>query len=289
MAINSNTIMIFSSTVYLAMSANSSFSHGGFRLELNWKICLFSILMLPLLVSLGFWQLNRAEQKQTIQQALERQQDLEPIAWHEYAGPLMPSVGEVQVESATDGELTPMSFRQIRLEGHYDPDKTWLIENQIYQGRHGYHMITPFILPDGAQVLVNRGWIIGTGYRDRLPAVETPTGELELTGELRQPSVNRLLAGAQAQVGQWPRQILSLNPAEIVRELEGPVWSHVFYPQAALPGVFVTNFQPVTVTADKHWGYALQWFGLAVALIVMTVFANSNLADVLRKRFSKTS
>ncbi len=270
------------------MSVNSSFSHGGFRLELNWKICLFSILMLPLLVLLGFWQLDRAKQKQTIQQALEHQQDLGPIAWHEYTGPVITEPDAALVEGAGDPAAS-MSFRQIRLEGHYETDKTWLVENQIYQGRNGYHVVTPLILPDGARVLVNRGWIMGTGYRDSLPTIETPAGALELLGELRTPSLNRLLAGSHAGGGDWPRQILSMDPAEAARDLEGPVWSHMVYPQADMPGVFIRNFQPITITADKHLGYAFQWFGMAIALIVLTVFANSNLAEVLRERFSKKS
>ncbi len=270
------------------MSVNSSFSHGGFRLELNWKICLFSILMLPLLVLLGFWQLDRAKQKQTIQQALEHQQDLGPIAWHEYAGPLI-TQAEPALSERDEDPASPMSFRQIRLEGRYETDRTWLLENQIYQGRNGYHVVTPLILPDGARVLVNRGWIMGTGYRDSLPAFETPADAVKLVGELRNPSLNRLLAGAEPRSGDWPRQILSLDPVAAASDLDGPVWSHVFYPQADMPGVFITNFQPITVTADKHLGYALQWFGLAVALIVLTVFANSNLAEVLRERFLKKS
>ena len=50
----------------------------------------------------------------------------------------------------------------------------------------------------------------------------------------------------------------------------------------ASPGAFRTGWQAVNMMPERHTGYALQWFGLALALAILTLFANTNLATLWR-------
>lgn len=257
------------------MSVNPLHPHKTFRLEPNWKICLFAALLLPVLIALGFWQLERAGQKQTIQHALEVRQALPPLDWTEYPG-------RTQSEDA-------LEYRWVTVQGQFSANKTWLIENKTWQGRIGFHVVTAFILPDGDSLLVNRGWIPGTGYRDRLPVFVTPQGRMTMTGQLSLPSENRMLADAAAGSGDWPRLALAVDTARMAAEAGRTFWPHVLYPREDAEGSFVRDFNPAVMSSDTHRGYAVQWFGLAVALVILTLFANSNLASVIRERFRKSA
>ena len=126
----------------------------GFAFKLNWKITLFTLLLLPLLVSLGFWQLHRAQEKQTIQEEYQQQQALPPVEF--------------------DGtEMGEGNYRRVRMTGKFVVDRYWLLENKIQNGRLGYHIIMPFEIGDGAQgstqIVVNRGWVEAKPYREELP------------------------------------------------------------------------------------------------------------------------
>lgn len=256
------------------MSVNPLHPHTSFRLEPNWKICLFGALLLPVLIALGFWQLERARQKQTIQHALEVRQALPPLNWTQYRN--WPQSSD------------PLEFRWMTVQGQFSADKTWLIENKTRQGRNGFHVVTVFMLPDGDSLLVNRGWIPGTGYRDRLPAFTTPQGQITMTGQLSLPSENRMLADEESRSGSWPRLALAVDTTRMAAETGRAFWSHVFYPQEGANGSFVRDFSPTVMSADTHRGYAVQWFGLAVVLVILTLLANSNLAVVIRERFRKS-
>lgn len=238
------------------------------QLDVNWKLTALALAFLPLLVSLGFWQLNRAEQKRDIQQSLSSQQALPALTWQQYQ------------KAMAEGH--PVTFRRIRLDGQFDSERSYLIENKTNQGRLGYHLITPFYLTDGSAVLVNRGWLAGTGYRDQLPEISTPTKEQSITGWLVEPSNNPFLQDAPAAVGSWPRLRLALSVATVEEELQRPFLDQQLQLSEESTAALVIDWQPINMSATKHVGYAVQWFSLAIALVLLTLFANSNLAAVLK-------
>ena len=54
--------------------------------------------------------------------------------------------------------------------------------------------------------------------------------------------------------------------------------------EADSPAALRTGWEIVTVSPEKHRGYAVQWFMMAAALVVLSAFANSNLAGWLKSR-----
>ncbi|MFV2091443.1 MAG: SURF1 family protein, partial [Pseudomonadales bacterium] len=149
---------------------------------------LFVVLLLPVVVGLGFWQLDRAEEKRSYEEAY-----LDRIS----ALPVAPSQ---TLEDLKD-------FERLRLTGRFEPGRYFLLDNQTRQGAVGYAVISSFVAEDGRRWLVNRGFIEGDMHRQRLPVVVTPPGEVSLIGVLW-PEVGLLpILGEDEWVAGWPKRI----------------------------------------------------------------------------------
>ena len=229
-----------------------------FKLEFNWKISLFTVVLLPVLIGLGFWQLQRADEKNTIQQSLEQQQALPPI--------------DLTQVDPTGNSL----FRQVRFFGRPDKQHIWLVENQVYQGKIGFHLLFPVTLEDGRNVLVNAGWLAGGGQRGEIPSLpELPETAL-LTGQLRTVSENRFLRGELLDVG-WPKRILQVDIPAMEKSLGKSLLPWVVQLDAASPMAQTVYWPALNMSADKHIAYAVQWFLMAFVLVILWLYANSNL------------
>ena len=251
----------------------------------NWKVCAFSALLLPILIGLGFWQLQRADEKRTLQQSLELEQAKAPV-------PIL------SLQNPQFSKVLPMSFnyRQVIASGHFLRDYYWLLENKTVNGRIGFEVVMPYVIASEGLleqsaytiVLVNRGWVQGGGHRGELPQLVTPSGPVEIVGQVALPSTNVLHAGAEVEA-QWPKRVLGVQPEAFIEALkqEDARWQtvlpFVLYLSEHSTGVLTPNWTPVVMPAYKHVGYAVQWFSMALALLVLTLFANSNLASVLKR------
>lgn len=230
-----------------------------FKLEINWKISVFSLLFLPVLISLGFWQLQRADEKSTIQQLLAEQQARPPV--------------DLDPRALTDTE--EWLYRPVSVTGKPDSAHLWLLENQIHQGRLGYHLLVPLILDDGNVLLVNCGWLPATADRTQLPELPPIPAQVTLRGRLVKPSDNPFLRQQVAEL--WPRVVLQVDTAAAQNALDRPVSPWLLQLDADSPLALTVDWRPLNMTADKHRAYAAQWFFLALALVILTLYANSNL------------
>ena len=116
--------------------------------------------MLALLLRLGFWQLDRAAYKDALTQTFAANR----------SAPAMPAARLLEAEPA--GAWT---FRQATADGAWQTDRQYLLDNRTYNGRAGYHVLTPVIATSSA-MLVNRGWVpLEGGGRERLPEVGIDT------------------------------------------------------------------------------------------------------------------
>jgi surfeit locus 1 family protein len=230
-----------------------------FKLEINWKISVFSLLFLPVLVGLGFWQLQRADEKNTLQQLLAEQQARPPV--------------DLDPRVLTDSH--EWLYRPVTVAGNPDRDHLWLLENQIQQGRPGYHLLVPLVLGGGEILLVNCGWLAANSDRTLLPELPPIPEQATLRGRLVKPSDNPLLRKQLAE--SWPRVILQVDTAAVQKALGKPVMPWLLQLDADSPMALRVDWRPLNMTADKHKAYAAQWFLLALALVILTLYANSNL------------
>jgi surfeit locus 1 family protein len=204
-------------------------------------------LLVPLALALGLWQVDRAGQKRAYQDALFSRLAAAPVAGR--------------------ASLAPEPFQRIRLEGQFEAERYFLVDNQVADGVVGYWVVHSFVALDGKRWLVNRGWIAGGDRRDRLPRVATPGGSVVTVG-VAWPDLGLVpLVGEDDWARAWPVRVQRLDVGRMAQRLEGAVPVEVRL-EAAQIGVLQAAPLTVGFAAERHDGYAVQWFALAGVLLV---------------------
>ena len=213
------------------------------------------LLFLPFLLSLGCWQLRRAEFKQQL--------------LHEYA--TRASAQPISLGQLSQRTEETWAFTHVKAQGRFIK-KPLLLDHQFNKHhRYGYQLLLPLQTAEGV-VLVNRGWISPGASRQQLPAVEVPAGRQTVTGMVRlynKPAF-RLSKALDARPG-WPKIIQTFDSQVLKRLLERRVWPKAY------SGVLVIAplSQPiVNMPPAKHTAYAVQWFCLAIALFLLYLIVN---------------
>lgn len=173
--------------------------------------------------------------------------------------------------------MPPLSFAQLqhkitkegvtgyRLQVQATPasSQIWLLDNQIYQGQVGYLAFQPLqVEVDQPWLLVELGFIAAGSHRDELPHITPLSGELNVEGKLYQKQINPLSQALMAEAGASIR-FQNLNIPEMAQLVGQPLLAAVLQPDE-LPTLSLPHpWQPFPLSAQKHWGYALQWFSMA--------------------------
>lgn len=233
------------------------------------------LLVLAVMLSAGIWQLARAAEKRAVLDAAALAREAAPGA--------VPAVAE--------SDAAARAFRRVAVRGRYLPERQFLWDNRTRQGQAGYEVITPLRLAPGVAgvgepsvVLVNRGWVpLGTS-RERLPdvalAADFTDVELSLVGLWSRPS--RGFAGGDAveATDAWPRRLQYLDYTAIASALAEPVAAGVLQPQTReqpldRADMLPANWEPTLgIGPMRHYGYAAQWFAMALALTVLFIILN---------------
>lgn len=238
--------------------------HGG--------IVALVLVFIPLTISLGFWQLQRADEKRTL------------LAKHEARSvqpPLDISAGLPPVDD-------DLRYREVILTARLDNERVFLLDNRPRRGQQGYEVHTLATAldrdgsPSGFNILINRGWL-GTGLeRSRLPVIPPVTGLVRLRGYLYQPpSAAIVLAHDSWSENKWPLVVQSVDLERIAQHLGVDLSSYTLRLAPVDVAALEADWPIVIDGPAKHLGYAVQWFSMAVMLLLLAVFANSNLWQVL--------
>ena len=213
-----------------------------------------TLVLVALFVRLGLWQLHKAEAKQALQAQLDRHIAESPVA--------------LPAEIDTPEEWR---YRNIKVQGSYAIQYQILLDNQVENGAAGYHVITPFKIAGSDNViLVNRGWIPGRAQHSEVPQVETPSGALEITGNLWLPS-NKIYALEKPPApGAWQPVWQNMDMQRYVESVPFKLYPLVMRLAPDSPaGGFVRNWPRPAERIEMHMGYAYQWFGFAATLIAI--------------------
>lgn len=193
--------------------------------------------------SLGIWQINRSHEKQLIENRLDTSLTAAP----------------------SDLQLDSQSFSRVRASGRFDPETLFFIENRVLQGRPGFEVIQAFDSHDGVRLLVDRGWIDTTQTREHL----APTEAIEVIGLLL-PDFGTGLTFGETPKHSWPMRLQTLNLETMTRVAETNMNS-LLKLRAHEPGALQVQAFELPMGSSRHMGYAVQWFGLAIAAIVIWV------------------
>jgi surfeit locus 1 family protein len=208
-----------------------------------------------LTIVLGFWQLGRAEQKLTLQQRIEEFARSAPIA-----------VGSELVNPAD------VLLRPLEVKGRFDPAHAVFLDNRIYKQRPGLHVLMPLRIGDSNKyLLVNRGWIAVNMDRRKAPVVKTPEGEVTLRGMAAPYSEHYLELSSKSAEGNVWQNIVLERYRQATRLDVQPV---ILQQTSALDDGLVRDWPPVDLRRNVHLAYAVQWFGMAVAIFIYYVVVN---------------
>ncbi|HZX32814.1 MAG TPA: SURF1 family protein [Rhodocyclaceae bacterium] len=213
---------------------------------------LLLLVLLPLFISLGMWQWNKAEAK------FARQADLEALSRGAPAAmPRQPASAE------------SLRYRHFALLGEYDAARQILIDNRVQGGQAGYEVVTPLKLAGSdLHVLVNRGWIPAPADHSQVPAAPPPAGTVAITGIAVVPPVRFFTLapdGAGESQSNWQPVWQNLDLERFRRLDPYPTQPVVLQLDPDAPGGYGRQWVQPEEGADRNLGYAVQWFGFAIA------------------------
>lgn len=217
---------------------------------------LFTLAFFPLLLGMGFWQLDRAAQKQQLEQQMQARRQA-------------PTMSLSQLD-----QVRPANWQRLLLQGHFDQQRIWLLDNRTRDGAAGVEVLQAFREANGQWLLINRGWV---PWPDRREAIQlaTPAGSQQLLVEaLPDPQDGFRLGDASASGSGWPKLITQINLAELRQQAGMPLadW-RARLTEPAAPAALRLEWPALPMSSSRHTGYAVQWFCLAGALLVLFVWA----------------
>lgn len=209
-------------------------------------------------IALGEWQMRRAAEKEAIEQRIG-ERGKAPVL-------------RLEGLSASPADADALEFRQVAVRGEFVPGWTIYLDNRPYQGKPGFHVITPLkIEGSGRHILLARGWIArDVADRSRIPEIATPAGVVEVRGTVRRHAGRLLQLGEPAPLK--PGAIVqNLDPAQLA-QASGLEFEPFIVEQAgeAKDGL-VRDWPRPSVGMDRHFGYAFQWFALAATAFLFFV------------------
>lgn len=231
------------------------------RASLFWP-SFWAALGFLLLLGLGTWQVQRLHWKEGL--IAERQGAL-------HAAPVpLPS---------TLSDARGLEFHPVKAEGEFLNQDELYLNAQSLRGEQGFHIITPFRLMDGAILLIDRGFV----PTDRAAPATRQAGELQgrviVTGLLRLPEGRGWFTpDNEPQRNSWfwidlPAMAKAAGLAQVLP----------FYVDADAtpnPGGWPQGGQTITDLPNNHLQYAITWYALALALVVVYIrFARRRLGE----------
>ena len=217
------------------------------------KILIFAIIFVPITISLGMWQIERANEKKLIIANYDKLLVSAPIA--------------LQKNQMLN------NWQPIETTGTYE-DIIVYEDNAINNGKAGFKVYHLFRNDDGTFIFIHRGFIERNLIKNNLPEVEIPTEKKSIYGTTLFKQNNTFVKNIEESDS---RIIQEFNASLLIDKypMLKDKYLHPFLFNLDIRDVdkYQPIEKPVNMTASKHIGYAIQWFGLCAALIILTIYA----------------
>jgi len=234
---------------------------GPFRFAPGIIPTVATILMLSLLVNLGLWQLRRAEAKNSMVERLETRNQQ----------------ASRDITTLTDVEMSAdMTDFPIHATGQYLNEFNLLLDNRTHRGQPGYEVLSAF-LTDGKVLLVNRGWIAQGPDRSVAPLIPKEGGEITLQGNAHTPNPDFFVLKEDSYSDvSWPFLIQKIDLEKSSQLFDYQLHPFVLRLAPDETSQFVRQWHSHFMGPEKHYGYAVQWFSLAIALLGIYLIVNTH-------------
>ncbi|MCB1590313.1 MAG: SURF1 family protein [Xanthomonadales bacterium] len=218
----------------------------------SWRWLLLSLLLAAGFARLGWWQWQRAAEKSAWQAELAVLSAQPPRPLTQVLG------GDVQrgVPVQVDGEVLP---------------PTLLLDNQTRDGRAGVLVLARLRVDGVAEdLLVVRGWLPLTDGVRALPRLDPLPSRMHWFGHLDRPPAAGLSLGATpGSLDQDPALLMRVDPDWLADQWQRPLLPWVLYLDPAAEQGFDRDWSPRSLPPERHRGYAAQWWGLALAVLLV--------------------
>ena len=205
------------------------------------------------LVSLGFWQLERADDKRSIEASIKQA-----------------NTGSVELIKKEEG-LQSKEYYEVRLQGKYLSDKQFIYDNQIVDQVSGYYVLTPYALEGQSKsILINRGFIPWNGRRDKLADIVIGQETREIKVQISKPIKRMELKPSEVSI-QFPALIQSIDLQDMADRAKVDFSSVIGLLDSSASNGFIRKWEPYTGSIEKHIGYAVQWFLMALVLAIIGI------------------
>ena len=223
---------------------------------MSYRLLVPSVLIIAtiaFLISLGFWQLDRADQKRTIEASIQKA-----------------NTGVVEL-IVNQNELLNKEYYEVRLQGSYISDKQFIYDNQIVDQASGYYVLTPFVLTGQSNaIMINRGFIPWNGRRDQLDDIAVDSAFREVKIQVSRP-IKRIELKTSDISNQFPVLIQAID-FDVIEEISSTSFVDVIgLLDPSSDDGFVRKWEPYTGSIEKHIGYAIQWFLMALVLGIIGI------------------
>jgi len=213
----------------------------------------FVLFFFPVLLALGTWQINRGYEKQ------------ETLEVHNFQKSL-PVIDEVKILGMdNEGAI----YRTVFLEGQFGKE-TYFLDNRLYRQKAGYEVFTTFRTVEENLYLVNKGWI----SKDKIDSIKTIQESERSTIEGIYSPFRRFgldLSEKELIVG-WPKIVQELDYDTATSDLGTDLKKVVIQLSASSKHALEPIWQPAEFNPSRHFGYAVQWFGLALVLMLSYIY-----------------
>lgn len=226
---------------------------------------LAAFAMMAVTMALGVWQVGRAHEKEALASRHDALAKAPPIDLGAEILSLPPA----------------LEFHPVNARGVWLPEQAVFLDNKVYQGRAGFHVIMPLRLEGGdSHVMVNRGWLPAGGDRSQPPRPRTASGLVDIQGFLRSsPERFKELSATYREGRIWENVTVERYAAWSRLKLQPTI---VYQTDAAEDGL-IREWNRPDVGSERNFGYALQWFGLSALTAffwLRHVFVRKKLANV---------
>ncbi|WP_238925498.1 SURF1 family protein [Vibrio sp. S11_S32] len=258
-------------------------------------LLLLTVALFVLMVKLGFWQLARGDQKVQIEQALLAKQNAVPISlsqWLQRTSPRFGQQGQIDQQAQKvwqhNGVKIAVTVTHLSLNSgakQTPQTKIILLDNQTWQGKVGYlafqvvKIQDPLTSTDPTNeritefALLELGFVVSGSDRRILPVVTMLETSQHIVGRLYRKQVNPMSESLMAESG-WPMRIQNLSIPALATKLNLPLFDHVIQPLSvlALEKPLPHPWKPIPMTSTRHFGYAIQWFCMALVLALLSLW-----------------
>lgn len=248
---------------------------GELEIRFNWAVALFILVVFSGFVRLGIWQMSRAQEKIELQESYNAMGE-------DFATP----IEDVGMTGLENDALTIQNLH-VSMTGEFMNDRNLFMIYQTYEDTLGYEVVTPFKLQSSEKIVfVSRGWVNANTYEGVKEKVQPITGTRTLQGQLFVPTPKQAARTNLVDLStpQWPLEIRFLNTLELA-----PLFEESFFPYEVRldedqSGIFIRHWDTVYVDTGRNFSYALQWFSMSLALLIVSFVLSSNILQLMQKR-----